>query len=185
MEALATHLRETRTTPKAFAKLVGLDADRFERILAGYEAIETSIAHRMVDATGGALLMVDLVEQSATAAPIIDMRSRFASAAAEIDTEKLAEILSMILPRLIGGARRLGDEHLPRLAADAAANTYAALSTVTTRRGPDRLIQALRPVFAEILSEMSAPASDHRRLPQAIEEAAAIYFQEPQRSRRA
>ena len=53
MEPLRTYLRETRTTPKAFAKIIGLDAARFERMLAGKEAIDPGLAQRMVDATGG------------------------------------------------------------------------------------------------------------------------------------
>ncbi|MEK7264674.1 MAG: hypothetical protein AAB227_01120 [Pseudomonadota bacterium] len=180
-----TFLRETRTTPKSFAKLIGLDADRFERLLSGADPIDPSLAQRMVDATGGALLLTDLIGQSPGAGAIVDLRSRFAADASDIDAEKLTAILAALLPKLIGGARRTGDEHLPRLAADAAAHTYAALSTVTTRRGPDRLIQALQPVFAEILEDLSAPASARRRLQQTSEEAAALYFQAPQQKRRA
>lgn len=185
MEALAAYLRETRTTPAVFARLIGLDAVRLERILVGREAIETPIAQRIVDVTGGAIVMGDLLGLDGGAPPLIDMRSRFASEVAEIDIERLAEIVAQLLPPLLGGARRKGDECLPRLAAEAAANTYAALSSVTTRRGPDRLSQALRPVFAEILSELSAPASARRLLPETIERAAALYFQEPRRARRA
>lgn len=184
MEGLVTYLRETRTTPKAFAKLIGVDADRFERMLAGSQAIDAPLAQRMVDATGGALLLEDLIDPAQGAA-VVDLRGRFVREAPEIDVQRLTEILARLLPRLVGGARRAGDEHLPRLAADAAANTYAALATVTTRRGPDRLIQALRPVFAEILEELSAPASAHRRLQQASEDAAALYFQAPPQKRRA
>ena len=177
MDALAAYLRETRTTPKAFAKLIGIDADRLERMLSGIEAIETPLAQRMIDATGGALHLDDLISQAPGAGAVVDMRGRFAAEAPEIDVRRLAVILAALLPRLVGGARRAGDEHLPRLAADAAANTYAALSTITTRRGPDRLIQALRPVFAEILEELSAPVSSRRRVQQMSEEAAALYFQ--------
>lgn len=180
-----TFLRETRTTPKAFAKLIGLDADRFGRMLSGSEAIDPPLARRMVDATGGALILTDLIAQPPGAAAVVDLRDRFAAEAPEIDTERLTGILATLLPKLIGGARRAGDEHLPRLAADAAAHTYAALSTVTTRRGPDRLIQALQPVFAEILEDLSAPAASRRRLQQASEDAAALYFQALPHKRRA
>lgn len=184
MEALKTYLRETGTTSEAFAKLIGVDAVRFARMLAGVEAIDASAAQRMVDATGGALLLDDLADEAAGTA-IIDLRGRFAVESSEIDVTRLTEILSRLLPQLVGGARRQGDEHLPRLAADAAANTYAALSTVTTRRGSDRLIQALRPVFAEILAELSAPARSHQRLQAVSEKAAELYFQEPSQRKRA
>lgn len=183
MDALAAYLRETRTTPRTFAKLIGIDADRLARMLSGIEAVETPLAQRMIDATGGALNLDDLIRQAPGAGAVVDMRSRFAAEAPEIDVQRLTGVLAVLLPGLVGGARRAGDEHLPRLAADAAANTYAALSTVTTRRGPDRLIQALRPVFAEILSELSAPAASRRRLQQVSEEAAALYFQAPPQKR--
>ena len=185
MDALMTFLRETRTTPRAFAKLIGLDADRFEGMLSGREPIDPALAQRMVDATGGALLLSDLLGGPANGATVIDLRDRFAAAASDIDVERLTAILAILLPRLIGGARRAGDEHLPRLAADAAANTYAALSTVTTRRGPDRLIQALQPVFAEILEDLSASAPARARLDSAARQAAGLYFPGPPKRRRA
>lgn len=183
MDALKTYLRETRTSPAAFAKLIGLDAEHFERLLAGETPINPCVAQRMVDATGGALLLEDLTVEDECASAMIDLRGRFAAEAADIDVERLAEILSRLLPALIGGARRMGDEHLPKLAAEAAANTYAALSTVTTRRGPDRLIQALRPVFLEILEELAAPARTRRRLQETIEKAAELYVQARPRRR--
>lgn len=185
MDALIAFLRDTRTTPKAFARLIGLDAGRFERILSGEEAVDPTVAQRMVDATGGALQLSDLIYQTPAAATVVDFRGRFAGETADIDTDLLAGILATLLPKLIGGARRVGDEHLPRLAADATAHTYLALSTVTTRRGPERLIQALQPVFAEILEDLSAPEPARRRLQRTCEEAAALYFRAQPQARRA
>ena len=40
METLLTFLRETRTTPKAFAKLIGVDAERFDEMQGGALAIK-------------------------------------------------------------------------------------------------------------------------------------------------
>lgn len=185
MDALIAFLRETQTQPKAFARLIGLDVRRFERILSGEEAVDPSVAHRMVDATGGALQLSDLIFQPTAATTVVDLRGCFAGETADIDTDLLTGILATLLPKLIGGARRAGDEHLPRLAADAAAHTYLALSTVTTRRGPERLIQALQPVFAEILEDLSAPEPARRRLQRTSEEAAALYFQAQPQARRA
>jgi len=185
MEALAAYIRETGTTAKAFARLLGIESDHLERLLAGDETAELSLAQRILDATGGALVLADLLPNPAGSAAVVDLRSRLAADSVEIDVERLSAILTTLLPRLIGGARRSGDRHLPRLAADAAAHTYAALSTVTTRRGPDRLIQALQPVFAEILEDLSAPTASKRQLRQTSEEAAALYFQAPSGERRA
>lgn len=185
MEALLTYLRETRTTPKAFAKLIGLDAEPFARLLSGEEGIEPSIAQRIVDATGGAIFLEDLTGGDEPIRVIVDMRGRFASGAPDIDVERLAGILAALLPAMLGGSRRKGDNRLPGLAAEAAANTYSALSTVTTRSGADRLVQALRPVFAEILEEMSAPTLAHHKLDFVARRAAELYFQARPEKRRA
>ena len=185
MEALKTYLRETRTTPKAFAKLIGVDVEDLDDVLSGATAVDVALAQRMVDATGGALLIGDFVGNPTNgAADIVDFRSRLAGGA-EIDTERLAGVLAEMLPALIGGARRKGDRKLPGLAAEAAANTYLALSTITTRAGADRLAQALRPVVAEILEELSAPAAAHRDLEATTRRAAALYFQALPEKRRA
>jgi hypothetical protein len=184
MEALLTYLRETRTTPKAFAKLIGLDADRLQRILDGDEPVETAIAQRMVDATGGALLIEDLADEDGERRVVIDLRSRFAGGGDEIDAAALTDVLRVALPALLGGNRRNGDGRLPALAAEAATHTYLALSTVTTRFGADRLFQALRPVFAEILEESAAPAPLRRRLDAEVQRAVDAYFlARPQRKR--
>jgi DNA-binding transcriptional regulator YdaS (Cro superfamily) len=185
METLITYLRETRTTPKAFAKLIGVDADRLERMLTGAELVEAGIAQRMVDATGGALILADLTADEAREDVIVDLRSRFASDDEEIDVARLEAILKASLVSLLGGGRRRGDDHLPGLAAEAAAHTYVALSTVTTRRGADRLAQALRPVFAEILADFEAPVSLTARLEKEARRAAETYFQAPPEKRRA
>lgn len=186
MEALQTYLRETRTTPKAFAKLIGVEPERLERILAGAEPVGCALARRMVDATGGALILEDLAAEGAAASGIVlDMRSRLAADKSEIDVGRLEKVLAECLPPLVGGNRRKGDDRLPGLAADAAANTYLALSTVTTRRGADRLAQALRPVFAEILEDLSAPKSARLKVDQTARQAAELYFQARPEKRRA
>lgn len=185
METLLTYLRETRTPPKAFAKLIGLDAERFQRMLDGEEAIDVAIAQRMVDATGGALLLADLCDGRSAKDVVVDLRTRFASESDEIDVDRLSEVLKASLPALLGGDRRRGDDQLPALAAEAAAHTYLALSTVTTRRGADRLIQALRPVFAEILEESAAPASKRQNLDREVRRAADLYFRSRPQKRRA
>ena len=182
MDALLTYLRETRTTPKAFAKLIGLDAAHFERILAGEAGVGVELAQRMIDATGGALMLEDLVDGAAN---IVDFRTGFASEGADIDIERLAEILEHVLPDLIGGARRAGDKRLPGLAAEAAANTYAALSTVTSRSGADRLAQALRPVVSEILEELSVPHKKRGDCEKVVLQAAETYFQARRKAKRA
>lgn len=185
MESLLTYLRETRTTAKAFAKLIGLEPGRLQRMLDGLETVDGSIAQRMVDATGGALRLEDLVSGDRPSNVVVDLRSRFASDADEIDIGSLTGILNDCFQALLGGGRRKGDDRLPALAAEAAAHTYLALSTVTTQRGEDRLIQALRPVFGAILEEFAAPPAAYRRLDHEVRRAAELYFLGRNRRRRA
>lgn len=185
MEGLKTYLRETRMTAAAFAKLIGVDVETVDRLLSGDVIADFDLAQRMIDATGGALLHEDFLCGAAEGRSVLDLRSRFQAKSEEIDPSILADALSSAFPALIGGARRQGDEHLPRLAADAAAHTYLALSTITSRRGPDRLRQALRPVLLEILEEMSAAEAAFRRVDQAIETATSLYFQARPQKRRA
>lgn len=182
MEPLITYLRETRTTTKAFAKIIGVDQARLERMLSGAAGVDPATAQRMVDATGGALLLSDLADDPSTENSVLDLRGRFAAETSEIDQSRLSAILAGVLAALVGGGRRKGDDRLCDLAAEAAANTYAALSTVTSRRGEDRLIQALRPVFSEILEELAvrpAPGA----LDRAAAEAARCYFRSLQEKR--
>lgn len=183
MEPLQTYLRETRTTPTAFAKLIGVEPACLLRILSGEEAVSAALAQRMVDATGGALLLDDLVGHD-RAGVVIDMRSRFVADTGEIDIDALSAVLAEEMPALIGAMRGNGAVHLPRLAAEAAAHTYDALATVTTRRGADRLAQALRPVFAEILEELGAKKAAFLRIDACAQQAASGYFPARKRKRR-
>jgi hypothetical protein len=179
MEALRAYLRDTKTEPDALARAVGVAAERIERILAG-QAPDGALARRIVDAAGGALTLEDL---SARGAGVVDARAAFVPDADEIDLDRLALALAECRPGLLGESRRKGDAALARLAAEAAANTYVALSTVTSRRGADRLAQALRPVFAEILADLGA-APDPRALDHWSRRTAARYFETPPTARR-
>ncbi|MEZ5922297.1 MAG: hypothetical protein R3C60_13240 [Parvularculaceae bacterium] len=90
MEALETYLRETGTSADDFAKLIGVDADAFDMMLEGTAPIETCIARRMVDATGGALQLDDLAgEEADSAASVIDFRAQFASSDAAVDAGRV------------------------------------------------------------------------------------------------
>ncbi|MFN0024022.1 MAG: hypothetical protein ACKVS5_08985 [Parvularculaceae bacterium] len=178
MKAVLDHLLAVGVSQAAFARQVGIDARLFQQILAGDAAIDYRLAQRIVDAAGGALTLDDLL---GGAEAVVDLRRRAAVNDAELDAEALECILADILPALLGGANRKGDEHLPRLAADAAASAYAALSTVTTRRNADRLVQALLPVFAEILEEMSAPSARRAEADALARQAAERYLQTTRR----
>lgn len=154
MQALKDYLSAAGVSVADFARTIAIAPDILEQYLSGRAAPDRRVAQRIVDVTDGAVSAGDL---GLDPARLVDLNARAASANADIDQEALTQVLAEILPVLVGGSNRKGDEHLPRLAADAVAGAYAALSTVTTRRNADRLVQALQPVFEEILEEMSVP----------------------------
>ena len=172
MQALLEYIEASGAGLDAFARRVAISADDLQRIIEG-APIDRRLAQRIVDATDGAVAIDDLLPD---AGRVVDLRARAAPADDEIDQEALTQVLAEILPALVGGANRKGDEHLPRLAADAVAGAYAALSTVTTRRNADRLVQALQPVFAEILEDLSVPPSRRREAGPLAQEAAERYL---------
>jgi hypothetical protein len=173
MQPLKDYLAASGHTAETFARMIAVGTDDLHRFLSGEGAPDRRVAQRIVDMTDGALTLDDL----AAAPGIIDFNARAAAASAEIDQGALEHVLADILPALVGGAKRKGDEQLPRLAADAVASAYAALSSVTTRRNADRLVQALLPVFSEILEEMSAHPSRRDEAGPLAREAAARYLQ--------
>lgn len=173
MQALKDHLAAIGVSVEAFARMIALETDALELLLAGEAPPDRLVAQRIVDMTDGAVALADLAPH---ASRVVDLGARAASMSAEIDQEALSVVLAEILPALIGGAKRKGDELLPRLAADAVASAYTALSTVTTRRNADRLVQALLPVFAEILEEMPVPPSRRAEAEPLAREAAERYL---------
>ena len=97
----------------------------------------------------------------------------------EIDVAALAVALQRALESLAQGPVPAS---LAILAADAAAGAHAALARVTSRRGADRLAQALRPVLQEMLRGWPGPAAPGVRLEQAAQDAAGLYYRaRPQR----
>jgi hypothetical protein len=173
MKALLDHLAATGDRPADFARRIGLEPEILQRALEGGAMLDRSVLLRIIDLSGGALTLADL-DGEAGVAEVADFRARFA-AKDEIDIEALTSALAEALLPLFGGMRRKGDEFLPRLAAEATAGAYDALSTITTRRGADRLAQALRPVVEEILAELSAPSSLKNRVEEAVGQATVRY----------
>lgn len=62
------------------------------------------------------------------------------------------------------------------ITAEAVVNTYTAMAAVTTRFGPDRLRQALRPVIEEILTEYSGSVRSQLVLDRGAKLSAELYF---------
>lgn len=174
MQALKDYLAASGVSVDDFARQVAVDAEDLRKFLTGEAAPDRRVAQRIADMTDGAVTVEDLAPNNAG---VVDLNARAAASSPEIDQEALTRVLAEILPGLVGGAQRKGDEYLPRIAADAVASAYAAMSTVTTRRNVDRLVQALLPVFAEILAETPAPPSRRSEAAPLAREAAERYLQ--------
>jgi len=173
MRVLADYLEELGVSVDAFARTLAIDAGDLKNMLAGEAMVDYALARRIADVTGGSVSIPDLI---GGADGVSDLRDRAVSGDNEIDADALEKILADMLPALVGGASRKGDEFLPRLAADAAARAYAALSSVTTLRNPDRLVQALQPVVEEILEELSVASSRRTLSGPLVREAAERYL---------
>lgn len=152
-----------------FAARVGVEAARLRRVIAGEEAPDPALARRIVEAAGGAVLFESLYGGEVAAFPARDDEA--------IDPVRLAPLVEAAL-RETGMAEADAVLAAP-VAAEAIADACAALARVTTRRGPDRLLQALRPVFAEILTETPDLCVPSDALDRAAALAAQRYFSPP------
>lgn len=173
MNALADYLADARLDAADFARMLGVAPETVSRMVSNGTAPDYALARRIADVTDGALTVADLIDG---AEGVIDLRRRAVRPGEEIDQQALEAVLAEILPALVGGASRKGDEYLPRLAADAVAGAYTALSSVTTRRNADRLVQALLPVFAEILAESGPTPAPSQKAESLAREAAERYL---------
>ena len=175
MHPLKRYLREVEEGFQEFATRVGVSRQTLYRIVSGVQAPRPMLARRIVEATGGAVTLAMLYGGEAPkGAEVVN----FNMSAEEplLDQGRLRLALAVVINHL------RAEENAPfkldalSIAAEAAVNTYAALSRLTTRQGPARLAQALRPVLEEILKEsggVPAPSA----LDRGAELAAELYFQ--------
>lgn len=168
LHPLEDYIAASGDSPACFAARVGASASALEAVMSG-EGVDLALARRIVDATEGAVSLADVMGEG-----LADFMSAKADDA--IDAAVLAAALRPALERLADGPV---SPTLARVGAEAAAGAHAALARVTSRRGADRLVQALRPVLQEMLQGWPGPAVPHDRLERAAEDAAALYYRAP------
>ncbi|MEZ5892481.1 MAG: helix-turn-helix transcriptional regulator [Parvularculaceae bacterium] len=156
MHPLKQYLVDVDERLQDFAERVGASRQTLYRIISGGQAPKPMLARRIVEATGGAITLSMLYGGGRDAAEIVGFAPRAEDAA--LDRDRLRLAFAVVVNHLRPDAPPPSPEMFD-IAADAAASTYAALSRVTTRRGRDRLAQALRPVLEEILKETGAVPS--------------------------
>lgn len=162
---LQAYISASGDTLAAFAERAGVSQRSLARILSGGEAPEPDVARRVVEATGGAVSLAVLYGASDAEIADLSLRQRGDG----LDIELLAPVLRYVLKSVAGPGAVISSEVIGA-AAEAVANTHDALARVTTRRGADRLVQALRPVLGEIQRDYP----ELGLLPERLDDAAAL-----------
>ncbi|MHA7871452.1 MAG: helix-turn-helix transcriptional regulator [Hyphococcus sp.] len=175
MHPLKRYLQDVDETVQDFAQRVGASRQTLHRIIAGSQTPKPALARRIVEATGAAVGFETLYKAKGDSGEVIGLRTE--EGAATPDQARLKVALAMVVHHLSTAGQAPPDSAID-VAAEAVLNTYVALAPVTTRQGPDRLQQALRPVLEEILKDFGGAAS-----PAALDEGAALatrlYYHRP------
>ena len=179
MHPLKQYLREVEEGFQDFAARVGVSRQTLYRIVSRVQAPRPMLARRIVEATGGAVTLDMLYsggapEGAAGGAEVVNLNA--AADEPQLDQDRLRLALAVVINHLRAEENAPASPEMLAVAAEAAVNTYAALSRLTTRQGPARLAQALRPVLEEILKEtggVPAPSA----LDRGAELAAELYVQ--------
>lgn len=175
MHPLKLYLNEVDERMQDFAERVGVSRQTLYRIVGGVQAPKPMLARRIVEATGGAVTLAMLYGGEApNSAEILGMTPR--AEEPMLDCERLQLAIAAVINHLRAEDSAPMSAAILAVAAEAGVNTYAALARLSTRRGPARLAQALRPVLEEILKEsggVPAPSA----LDRGAELAAELYFQ--------
>lgn len=172
MHPLKRYLYDVEERVQDFAERVGVSRQTLYRIIAGVQAPKPLLARRIVEATGGAVSLAMLY--GAGGADVIAIPA--AREETPLDAPRLKLAIAVVVNHLRSESAPPAAPETLDIAAEAAVSTYAALSRLTTRQGPSRLAQALRPVLAEILKESGGLASASA-LDRGAELAAELYFQ--------
>ena len=175
MHPLRRYLQDVQEPVQDFAVRVGASRQTLYRIIGGTQAPKPALAHRIVQATGGAVSLGALYQGgNANAVAVIDLLTEKNTKV--LDTDRLRQVIATVVYHMTPPDSPDPPEETAHIAAEAVSNTYAALSSVTTRQGPDRLRQALRPVLEEILREFGGTPPAPTALDRGTELAAQIYY---------
>lgn len=176
MHPLKQYLQEVDEPIQDFARRVGASRQTLYRIIMGRQAPKPALARRIVEATGSAVAFEALYKRSRQQGEVVAMS--FSTDAPPVDQARLKIVLAVVINHLLPDHQQNPPQDAAEVGAEAVVNTYIALSTVTSRQGPDRLRQALRPVLEEILRECSGrlPSSC---LDRGAELATQLYYQTP------
>ncbi len=175
MHPLKRYLSDLQESVADFSARVGASRQTLYRIINGRQSPKPALARRIVEATGGAVSLGDLFEPDAAQGKILPLPA--GRNELELDNHRLKLALAIVFNHLTAQGAPDPPERSVAIAAEAAANTYAALRPVTTRQGPARLTQALRPVLEEILRECADPVPPAGAIDRGAQLATELYYQ--------
>lgn len=175
MHPLKQYLHDIDETILDFAHRVGTSRQTLYRIIGGNQTPKPALAHRIVEASGGAVAFEALYQREDLHSEVAALADR--DKALSLDRNRLKVAIAIVINHLSPQDKESPHDAVMAIAAEAVENTYNALSRITTRRGPDRLRQALRPVLEEILREFAGSPPPAVALDRGAELAAQLYFQ--------
>lgn len=176
MHPLRKYLNEMQESVADFGARVGASRQTLYRLINGRQSPKPALARRIVEATGGAVTLDVLFSvDGPDTAKVVAFAGN--DEALDLDLHRLKLSLSIVINHLTAQDAPDPPDKAIEIAAEATANTYAALSPVTTRQGPARLTQALRPVLEEILQEYADPPPPAGALDRGAQLATDLYFQ--------
>ncbi len=175
MHPLKQYLSELQESVVDFSARVGASRQTLYRIINGRQKPKPGLARRIIEATGGAVCLDDLFSDAAGRGKIVSMPTDGLDT--ELDNHRLRTALAIVFNHLTAQDAPDPPDKSIEIAAEATANTYAALRPVTTRQGQARLTQALRPVLEEILREYADPVPSAGAIDRGAELATELYFQ--------
>ncbi len=173
MHPLKKYLSDLQEPVADFSARVGVSRQTLYRIINRKQSPKPALARRIVEATGGAVSLSDL--WGVSTGKIVPFP--VAQGETVLDNHRLKLALSIVFNHLTAQGVPDPPDLSIAIAAEAAANTYAALSRVTTRQGPARLTQALRPVLEEILRECADPVPPAVAIDRGAQLATELYYQ--------
>lgn len=175
MHPLKQYLADLQESVTDFSVRVGASRQTLYRIINGRQSPKPALARRIVEATGGAVTLNDLFACEDGETAILSWPGDHAES--ELDNHRLKLALAIVFNHLTAADAPDPPARFIVIAAEAAANTFAALSPVTTRQGPARLTQALRPVLEEILRECADPVPPQSAIDRGAQLATDLYYQ--------
>ena len=154
---LRQYLSDVGESHQDFALRVGTSRQTLYRLINGDQTPRPALASRIVEATGGAVTFNMLYGDPKRAGADIVGLSR-GNTEPLLDYKRMHMALNIVVDHLTPKDCQVTTPLL-HIGVEAAVNTYEALSVVTSREGPARLAQALRPVLEEMLQELGVPIS--------------------------